>query len=145
MNVMISDIEFAPEEKIANASAGRRVKMPMPAPASHHDISPWHTKLLDMTASTNPHNHVRERLFWDKVFNWSVDDPRLSATPTPPDMLLLDVTIREQITSLAANYAGLPETLKSHAGTCFGTIERTLPARRAPALFYENSELRLPL
>lgn len=53
--------------------------------------------------------------FWGKACKWKYDDPRLSRTPTPSDMLLLGIIIREAITALAANYPNSSEVLEPHA------------------------------
>ena len=102
-----SDVESDADGKISNVTS-RKVAFPTPYPLAHRDLARWDDLLLMHITMGNPNNARRERQYWEKAFKWKSNDARLSETPVPPDMLALDVLIREKIKHIAQT--SLPHT-----------------------------------
>ena len=56
---------------------------------------------LNNICISNPLNHDRERTYWERCFQWSVNDPRPCESSTPSDMFQLEALIREKIKKIA--------------------------------------------
>ena len=95
-----SDIETEPPAN-THVVSNRKCEWPHPAPSGHHDVEKWDSMWLNNICLGNPQNHERERLYWEKCFQWTGGDDRLSEAITPADMLALDSLIREKIKKVA--------------------------------------------
>ena len=89
---------------------------------------------------SNPQNHERGRTYWEKAFQWPVNDVRLSETWTPCDMFVLESIIREKIKKIAENIQGnvLYERMIAEENAWWTTTHRILPSRKLMAMYYEN-------
>ena len=121
------------------------IKLPYPSPVVHDDVLPWHVKLMDALAQTNPENLEREKLYWGNVYRWKISDPRLKNTRTPRDMLGVEAVLREKVTQLAAQYGTLAATMKAHSDAWFHATQTTMPGRCTLALFYEYFRIEKPV
>ena len=83
-----------------------------------------------------------------KAYKWKSNDARLSETPVPPDMLALDVLIREKIKHIAQtslpHTKGLFEIMKSKEDAWWAAHNKLLPSRKLLALYYENFRIDAP-
>ena len=83
-----------------------------------------------------------------KTFKWKSNDPRLSETSVPADMLSLDVLIREKIKQIAQtslpHTKGLFEIMKSKEDVWWAAHNKLLPSRQLLALYYENFRIDSP-
>ena len=118
----------------------RKVEWPHPAPTGHQDVEKWDSMWLNNICLGNPQNHERERTYWEKCFQWKVDDPRLSESATPCDMFTLDALIREKIKKVAEGIQGnvLYERMQAEENAWWATTHRILSARKYMAMYYEN-------
>ena len=140
-----SDIAYGSPDGVCRGVKGKRdFKLPYPTPIVHDDVLPWHVKLMDIFATSNPDNLEREMIYWGNAYRWKITDPRLKNTKTPKDMLGLEMTIREKITQLASQYGGLAATLKAHSDAWFHATQTTMPGRCTLALFYEYFRIEKP-
>ena len=95
---------------------------------------------LNNICLSNPQNHERQRIYWEKAFQWPVDDDRLSETWTPSDMFGLESIVREKIKKIAENIQGnvLYGRMIAEENAWWATTHRMLPSRKLMAMYYEN-------
>ena len=96
----------------------------------------------------NPNNTRREKQYWEKVYKWRSNDPRLSERRTPKDMLAMDMIIRQKIKELALSHQphckGLHETMLAKENASWAAKQDLLPSCQLRALFYENFRIDEP-
>lgn len=134
-----SDVELGPP-KDTHTVTNRKFEWPYPLPTGHTDVEERDHLWLNYVCLDNPLNHERERTYWEKCFQCSVNDPRLSESWTPSDMLQLEAIIREKIKKIAEAIHGgvLLDRMTAEENAWWSTTRRTLPSRKLMAMYYEN-------